>query len=124
MRLQGQHGNLGCPEFRRLARTGRRSVLQAGAAGLLGLSLADLLTVQSAAGSAASDKAGFGRAKRCIFLFMWGGPSQLDTFDPKPQAPDNIRGPFKPITTRVPGLQISEHFQHLTIVVAKVAVNA
>ncbi len=43
------------------------------------------------------------KAKRCIFLFMWGGPSQLDTFDMKPDAPAEIRGEFKPIQTAVPG---------------------
>ena len=53
---------------------------------------------------------GFGRAKSCIFLFMWGGPSQLDTFDPKPDAPREIRGPFDTIATAVPGLRFSEHF--------------
>ena len=87
----------------------------------MGISLAELLAAQAAAGNSASDKPGFGRAKRCIFLFMWGGPSQLDTFDPKPQAPDNIRGPFKPIATKVPGLQISEHFKQLAGLMDKVA---
>src|SRR5207244_1419328 len=55
--------------------------------------------------------AGFGKAKSCIFLFMWGGPSQLDTFDPKPDAPREIRGPFGTIETAVPGLRFSEHFK-------------
>ncbi len=44
---------------------------------------------------------------------MWGGPSQLETFDPKPDAPDEIRGDFRPISTKVPGIQISEHFTRL-----------
>ena len=54
------------------------------------------------------------KAKRCIFLFMWGGPSQLDTFDMKPDAPAEIRGEFKPIQTAVPGMQICEHFTKLS----------
>ncbi|MBM3966436.1 MAG: DUF1501 domain-containing protein, partial [Planctomycetes bacterium] len=54
------------------------------------------------------------RAKRCIFLFMWGGPSQLDTFDMKPDAPAEIRGEFKPTCTAVPGIQICEHFSKLS----------
>ena len=58
-------------------------------------------------------RAGFGRAKSCILIFMWGGPSQLDTWDLKPDAPDQIRGPFNPIATSVPGLSISEHFPML-----------
>ena len=50
------------------------------------------------------------RAKACILLWMAGGPSHIDTFDPRPDAPVNIRGEFKPIDTSVPGIQISEHF--------------
>jgi hypothetical protein len=113
-----------CLEFRAL-QTSRRAVVQAGAASLLGLGLPALLQHQALASSAASGNRqlpGFGKAKRCIFLFMWGGPSQLDTFDMKPNAPDNIRGPFKPISTKVPGLQISEHFKQLAGVMDKVAV--
>jgi Protein of unknown function (DUF1501) len=50
------------------------------------------------------------RRKSCILLWMAGGPSHLDTFDLKPDAPENIRGEFRPIDTSVPGIQISEHF--------------
>jgi hypothetical protein len=107
-----------CPEFGRLA-CSRRAVLQAGTLGLLGWPLADLISARAAA---ADGRSGFGKAKRCIFLFMWGGPSQLDTLDLKPQAPDNIRGPFQPIATKVPGLQIGEHFTQLAGVMDKVAV--
>lgn len=53
------------------------------------------------------------RAKSVIFLFQWGGPSQLDTFDMKPNAPDTIRSPYKPISTTVPGMQMCEHFPRL-----------
>src|SRR5262249_54285346 len=49
------------------------------------------------------------KAKSCIFLYMYGGPSQLETFDLKPEAPDGIRGEFRPIATRVPGVRICEH---------------
>ena len=66
--------------------------------------------------------AGFGRAKACIFLFMWGGPSQLETFDPKPDAPAEIRGPFKPISTAVPGTFISEHFQRVARLTDRLAI--
>lgn len=112
----------GCPEFRRLAQASRRQVLAAGAAGLLGLSLPDLFAARASAVSATPAASGFGKAKRCIFLFMWGGPSQLETFDLKPNAPDNVRGSFHPIATKVPGLQIGEHFQQLASVMDKVAV--
>ena len=50
------------------------------------------------------------QAKSCILLWMSGGPSHIDTFDLKPDAPDRIRGEFRPISTSVPGIQISEHF--------------
>jgi len=120
--MSSHRANLACPEFRRLAHSSRRQVLQAGAAGMLGLSLADLFAAQSLAADSAPRLPGFGEAKRCIFLFMWGGPSQLDTFDLKPNAPDTIRGPFQPIATNVPGLQICEHFSQLAKVMDKVAV--
>jgi len=117
-----------CREFRSLTRIDRRSVLTASVGGLLGLGLPQGLAIHSIAGEnlgagpMAEPAPGFGRAKRCIFLFMWGGPSQLDTFDLKPGAPETIRGPFKPAATRVPGLQICEHFQHLPARMDKVAV--
>src|SRR5208337_2418466 len=53
------------------------------------------------------------RPKACILLYMAGGPSHIDTFDPKPDAPENVRGDFKPIQTAVEGIQISEHFPRL-----------
>jgi len=53
------------------------------------------------------------KAKSVILLYMWGGPSQLETWDPKPDATMEIRGSFKPIRTTVPGLQIGEHFPEL-----------
>jgi hypothetical protein len=112
--------NRACPEFRSALRWPRRSVLTAGLGGLLGLGAHSL--IGNAALGAATGAAGFGKAKRCIFLFMWGGPSQLDTFDMKPAAPDNVRGAFKPVATKVPGLQICEHFQQLPALMDKVAV--
>lgn len=84
----------------------RRQLLQAGGAGLLGLSLPRLL--------AAEEQQPFhnARAKHVIFLFLFGGPSQLETFDMKPEAPDTIRGPFQPIASRTPDLRICEHLSH------------
>ena len=55
----------------------------------------------------------FGRAKSCILLFMWGGPAHQDTWDLKPLAPAEVRGEFRPISTKVPGIQICEHFPQL-----------
>jgi hypothetical protein len=80
----------------------RRQILQAGGAGLLGLSLPKVLAAE-AIGSAAAP-----RAKSVIFLFLFGGPSQLETFDLKPGAPSTIRGPFRPIASRTTELKICE----------------
>jgi hypothetical protein len=82
----------------------RRDFLRVGglAAGSVGLSLADLARLE-AQGRRSQDI-------NCIALFLVGAPSHLDTWDLKPQAPDNIRGPFRPIQTNVPGIQIGEHF--------------
>jgi hypothetical protein len=82
----------------------RRDVLHIGAIGLGGLTLPGLLRASSA--STSGRKA---RAKSAILLFLNGGPSQLDMWDLKPEAPEEIRGTFRPIDTAVPGIRISEH---------------
>jgi hypothetical protein len=81
----------------------RREFLRAGGLGFAGLTLAALLRGQALARPVRP------RVKSCIQLFMWGGPSQLETFDQKPHAPAGIRGEFRPIATRVPGIRICEH---------------
>lgn len=88
----------------------RRALLQAGGLGVAGLTWPQLLAAQGTEGILHT---GFGRAKRVIFLFMWGGPSHIDTFDPKPDAPANVRGPFQTIATNVPGIFVSEHFRRV-----------
>ena len=84
----------------------RRTALQAGAVGLLGLGMGDLAALRAAS----SNK---GKAKACIYIFLSGGLAQHDSFDPKPDAPDGIRGEFKPIATRTPGVRIVEHLPML-----------
>lgn len=85
----------------------RRDWLRIGGLGCLGLSLGGLHQAQ--AGIATPLNGGtFGKAKHCIILFLGGGPPQHETFDPKPDAPREIRGQFKPISTSVPGIQYSE----------------
>src|SRR5438552_17930774 len=69
-----------------------------------------LRTSAAAAPLSAVSPSSFGRAKACILLFMWGGPAQQDTWDIKPAAPAEVRGPFNPIATRVPDVRICEHF--------------
>ena len=104
--IPGQYGAT-CDGF------SRREFLRIGGAGLAGLSLANILKLQAqqsaAAGPAASQpRNGWGRAKSVIILYLQGGPSHIDIWDPKPDAPSNIRGDFKPIRTKVPGIQLSE----------------
>ena len=87
----------------------RRHMLQVGGLGLMGLSLPRMLAAQSA-----SEAAGLiPRADACVLIFLNGGPSHLDMWDMKPQAPDGIRGEFKPISTSVPGIQFGEHMPKL-----------
>jgi uncharacterized protein (DUF1501 family) len=82
----------------------RREVLRAGGLSLFGLGLPQLLQAR-----AASPTPRPGRARACILLFMWGGPAQQDTWDVKPDAPEEYRGEFRAIATRVPGLRVCEH---------------
>lgn len=99
----------------------RRGVIRAGSLGLFGLSLPQLWTGRTQAAEAAWE-ATFGRAKQCIFLFMWGGPAHQDTWDLKPKAPREVRGEFSPISTVVPDIQISEHFPLLAQRTDKLAI--
>ncbi len=88
----------------------RRELLRAGSIGLFGLNLAQFLAWQRSAKAASKfDGArGFGSAKSVIMVFLQGGPSHIDIWDPKPDAPPNIRGDFKPIKTKIPGTHVSE----------------
>src|SRR3954468_22065547 len=98
----------GCPTLRSAQGRSRREFLRAGGLGLLGLDLSTLLRARDL--SAAGPSASFGRARACVLLFMWGGPAQQETWDLKPDAPEQVRGEFRPIATTVPGIAISEHF--------------
>jgi hypothetical protein len=86
----------------------RRDVLHVGGLGLLGLSLPQFQRGRAEAASVHPPAAGAGRARSCILLFLMGGPPQHSTWDPKPDAPAEVRGEFRPIATNVPGLQICE----------------
>jgi len=91
----------------------RREALRAGGLSLAGLSLPRLLRAESQSSVAASSRI-TPRAKSALVLFLSGGPSQLDMWDPKPDAPREIRGTFEPIATNRPGIQISEHLPRLS----------
>lgn len=98
----------------------RRQWLERGSAGLLGLTLAGSVPATATASSPLGRS--FGRAKNLIFLFMSGGPSQYETFDPKPDAPAEIRGVFKPIATSVPGTRICELLPNIAAIMDKLTV--
>ncbi len=100
----------------------RRVVLQAGTLGLLGMAGLTAQANASPIRASGRESSGFGKAKRLILLFMWGGPSHLDTFDMKPNAPPEIRGPFQPIATSAPGIQVCEHFRNMAPLMDRVAV--
>jgi len=87
----------------------RRSLLSVGGLGMLGLTLPGLLRAEETAASESPPV----KAKSVIFLFQFGGPSHIDTFDMKPGAPAEIRGPHKPIKSVVPGLPVSEHLPRM-----------
>src|SRR5258707_8170146 len=94
----------------------RRAFVQIGGSTVLGLTLADLLRLRAVAAPSP------GSAKSVILLWLWGGPSQLDTFDPKPNAPLDYRGPFGTIPTKLPGIRFCELFPQLAGHTNKLAV--
>src|SRR5262245_24867718 len=85
----------------------RRSMLKASIAGLAGLSLPSLLSLRNQAAAAGNSLPG---RKAVILLWMTGGPSHIDTWDVKPQMPSEIRGPFKDIPTKLPGVHLCEYY--------------
>jgi hypothetical protein len=96
-------------------RPSRRDILRVGGAGMLGLSLSSLFKLQagqaagtSIATAAAGGGPGWGKAKSVIMVYLQGGPSHLDLWDPKPDAPENIRSTFKTIGTKLPGVSFTE----------------
>jgi len=86
----------------------RRELLRVGGLPLLGVGLPDILRMQAKAASSKVDSKITPRAKQVVMIFLQGGPSHIDIWDPKPDAPANIRGEFKPISTKVDGIQVSE----------------
>src|ERR671933_505115 len=84
----------------------RREFLKVGMVSVLGLALPDFLRMRAASADG-------GKEISCILLWMNGGPSHLDTFDPKPDAPQEIRGEFRTTATPVPGLRVCEHLPRL-----------
>lgn len=88
----------------------RRTAIQAGAIGLLGLGMNHAEALQAATGEATAHRP---KAKACIYIFLSGGLAQHESFDLKPEAPEDVRGEFKPIATKTPGIDICEHLPML-----------
>ncbi len=104
-----------CPSYH--SSLTRRHALKVGGLGLLGLTMPGLLQAEALLAKATKPKA---RAKSVIFLFQWGGPSHIDMFDMKPDAPEGIRGPHKPISSKADGIQVSERLPKTAEVMDKV----
>jgi uncharacterized protein (DUF1501 family) len=102
----------------------RRHFLQVGYSGFLGLSLPALLTgrAHAARNGRASTAAAPRKAKSVLLVFLTGAPSHIDTLDPKPDAPSEIRGEFKPIATKVAGIHFGEHLPNLAARADRLAV--
>lgn len=91
----------------------RRDILRVGGSGLLGISLGTLFRLQSASAAEKTETkskggVGYGKAKSVIMVYLQGGPSHIDLWDPKENVPDNVRSQFKPIKTKIPGVQFTE----------------
>ena len=95
----------------------RRDCLQLGLGTLLGGGLAHALRLRAHAATA-----GAPAARSCILIWMDGGPSHYETFDPKPDAPSEYRGEFRPVATRVPGVFFAQHLTRLAGIADKLAV--
>lgn len=112
-----------CSSFH-AARHSRRSLLRVGGLGLLGLTMPKILRAEDKTKAWTSPdqalKAIAPRAKSVIFLYQFGGPSHIDMFDMKPDAPEGIRGPHKGISSSVPGLPVSEHLPRVAKIMDKV----
>jgi hypothetical protein len=109
--------NVGNAKVRLCSGLTRRNFLKVGTAGMAGLTLPTLFGLQQA-GAYDPAKA---KIKNCITLFLVGSPGQLDTWDMKPNAPEDVRGKFKPIPTKVTGVQICEHFPLMARLMDRVA---
>lgn len=99
----------------------RREMLRTAGQAALGLSLGGLLRARAAAAAPELALSPLGELKSCIFVFWYGGPSQLETWDPKPLAPSEVRGEFQPIATSAEGVQICEHLPRMARLMHKVA---
>ncbi|HEY2146729.1 MAG TPA: DUF1501 domain-containing protein, partial [Pirellulales bacterium] len=116
--IPGQRGKDLCD--RQLGMT-RRDLLRVGGSAMLGLTLGELLKHEAAAEEApVGGGPGWGKAKSVIMLYLQGGPSHLDLWDPKENVPDNVRSAFKAIPTKTPGVQVTELLPKIAEITDKV----
>src|SRR3954452_12654553 len=100
----------------------RRDLLRVGGSGLLGLNLGSMLQLQAASAREAGSRVGgpgWGKAKSIIMVYLQGGPSHIDLWDPKDNVPENVRSAFKTIATKVPGIRFTENLPKLAQVIDK-----
>src|SRR5437764_3825977 len=101
----------------------RRELLRVGGSALLGVSLANLFQLQEASAKSSEGSAyggpGFGKAKSVILVYLQGGPSHLDLWDPKDNVPSNVKSVFNPISTKLPGIKFTEVLPKLAQVIDK-----
>src|SRR6185312_2051851 len=102
--IPGQAGRATCDGMT------RRELLRVGGSAMLGLSLGNMFALQAhAKKKQAGGGPGFGKAKSVILLYLQGGPSHLDLWDPKDNVPSNVKSVFKAIDTRLPGIKVTEN---------------
>lgn len=112
LNIPGQAGKDLCDSHLGLS---RRDLLRVGGSGMLGLSLGSMFQLQARAAEVGSvGGSGWGKAKSIIMCYLQGGPSHLDLWDPKPDAPEKVRSVFKPISTKIPGVQFCETLPRLS----------
>src|SRR5215204_6835652 len=118
MKNRNRH-SFACSSFHEASALTRRHVLQIGGLGLFGLTMNRVWAAEEKS-KAQKTKAPPARAKSVIFLYQFGGPSHIDMFDMKPDAPEGIRGPHKPIPSNLPGVQVSERLPRVAKIMDKV----
>src|SRR4249919_3878487 len=104
LRIPGQPGKDLCDQHLGVT---RRDILRVGGSGLLGLTLGGAFQAQARSSGSAGGP-GWGKAKSIIMVYLQGGPSHLDLWDPKENVPDNVKSPFKPIPTKLTGVHVTE----------------
>ena len=116
--VPGEYGKDLCDPNLKLS---RRDILRVGGSGMLGLGLAGMLELQAfGSQSSHSGGPGWGKAKNIIMIFLQGGPSHIDLWDPKPEAPSNVKSVFKNIKTKIPGVNFTELLPELAKVNDKI----